>query len=239
MNGELGLQCHALTCAFPDSEKGIFDITLSVPPASVYVLLGGNGAGKTTLINVCLSYLAPSGGSICIAGVDVALEPTEAKRRLAYVPEVARLYPHLSAIENLRFFEALRGAMRTDEEIIAVLVRLNFPRAAVHDASTTYSKGMRQKVVIAAGLLKGADVFLLDEPTTGLDPISIRQFKALVHTLRGAGKAVLIASHDIHNVQTYADRVGVLQNGRLLREYTPTELDASSVDEIYPEYSNA
>lgn len=234
MTGEaqLGLWCRGLTKSF-GSGRGLFDVSLRVAPGSVYALLGGNGAGKTTLINLLLGYLAPDAGETMIDGIDVARDPVAAKERIAYVPEVARLYPHLSAIENIRFFERLMGRERTGEEIASVLATLNFPRTAAGTPVQTYSKGMRQKTVIAMGLLKGAGVFLLDEPTSGLDPGGVATFAQLVVTLKRAGKAILFSSHDLQSVYASADLAGVLHRGRLIVEEPVERLRQRDVGRLF------
>jgi ABC-2 type transport system ATP-binding protein len=226
------LVCDALTRTFGDSKRGVFDVTLSIPSATVYGLMGGNGAGKTTLINLCLGLLKPDGGRVSIGGVDMSERGTSARRRVAYVPEVARLYGQLNALENIRFFEQLNGRHADDAEIEAALAGLSFPSVAVRRPARTYSKGMRQKVVIAMGLIKSADLFLLDEPTSGLDPASTRQLITIVRGLRSDGRAVLISTHDSYNICDYADRVGIMREGRLVHDGPAAKLDARAIDEL-------
>jgi len=229
---EAGLRCESVTRTFDDAQRGVFDVTLSIARGTVYALLGGNGAGKTTLINLCLGLLQPDRGAIYIAGFDIAQHATDAKRRLAYVPEVARIYAHLNAFENIRFFEELNGRRALDAEIEDALSRLSFPPAAMRRPSGTYSKGMRQKVVIAMGLVKSADLFLLDEPSSGLDPSSSRQLVRIIERLREDGKTVLISTHESHNICGYTDRVGILRDGRLITDAASSTLDARTIDEL-------
>lgn len=219
-----GLQFQDVTKVFDDRAAGIRDVSLAVPWGTTYVLLGANGAGKTTLLNLCLGHLVPDSGSISIAGLRVSGQGPAARRRLAYVPEVSRLYPHLSAVENIRFFLKLSNKHPADGDIETALDRLRFPGAARTTAARTFSKGMRQKVVIAIGLLKNADVFLFDEPMSGLDPISTRTFLEIIEELRSGGKAILASSHDLHHLPRTADRLGVLRAGRLIRECAGTEV---------------
>jgi len=234
-----GIRLHLLTRVFDGGRTGVHEVSLHVRPGMIYVLVGGNGAGKTTLINLCLGHLRPESGAITIAGVDALCDPTAAKRRLAYVPEVAHLYGHLTAYENMRFFEELNGRTTIREQAQLTLASLRFPSAAFDQPVSTFSKGMRQKVVIGIGLLKRAEVFLLDEPTSGLDPGSAAHFRHVIKSLKDEGKAVLISSHDVHNVLTYADEIGVLHSGRLVHQCPAATLDAAGLVGLYPEWSDA
>jgi ABC-2 type transport system ATP-binding protein len=211
------LSCQDVTKAFSD-DRGVFNVSLSIAAGSAYAILGPNGSGKTTLINLCLGYIVPDRGRIEIQGQDITAAGAEARTRIAYVPEVARLYPHLTAFEHFVFFDRLLGHSGRNELHRSVLEALRLSAGAAGEPVRTYSKGMRQKVAIALGLLKGADVFLLDEPTSGLDPKSTTEFANVVQRLKSDGKAILMSTHDILGLPNFADRIGLLQRGRLLRE---------------------
>lgn len=213
-----GLVCRDVSLDFGGSGAGLFGVTLDVPAGSAYALMGSNGAGKTTIVNVCLGHLRPQSGDVYIGGISVVEQRVRAMTKLAYVPEVARLYPSLSAIQNIRFFDSLTGGQHDDGAYTRMLDSLRFPTRLAGAPAATYSKGMRQKVVIAIGLLKGADVFLLDEPTSGLDPDSRRDLTAVLRALRTNGKAILFTSHDLQSIDAIADRLGVLDHGRLASE---------------------
>ena len=228
-----------LSKRFEGSEKGVFDVSLRVERGTSYALIGTNGAGKTTLMNICLGYLTPDSGEVHIDGVDAIREPVEAKGRLAYVPEVARLYPHLTALQNMRFFEGLMGRTHDEDEYLHVLEYLGFPAGSARDRLSTYSKGMRQKVAIAIGLLKQANVFLLDEPTSGLDPQSRVDFVRLVQRLRDDGKAILFSSHDLQSVDASADLVGVIHKGRLVIEERSDVFRRRTLDSLNSELAHA
>jgi ABC-2 type transport system ATP-binding protein len=211
-----GLACRDVTVHFGD--RGLRDVSLTVRRGEIYALIGGNGAGKTTMINVCLGFLTPQAGAVTLGGIDALAFPTEAKRRLAWVPEVVKLYPQLTAIQTLAFFDNLAGGQADEQTFIDALDQMRFPRHAIHQPAATYSKGMRQKIVLAMGILKNADVFLLDEPTSGLDPQSNAEFGRTLQALRATGKAVLLASHDLPNVYATADRIGLLDAGVMIDE---------------------
>ena len=228
-----------VTKRFDGSEKGVFDVSLRIDRGSSYALIGSNGAGKTTLMNICLGFLTPDCGEIRIDGVDAIRQPVEAKARLAYVPEVARLYPHLTALQNMRFFEGLMGRTHDEGEYLQVLEHLGFPVNSARERLGTYSKGMRQKVAIAIGLLKEANVFLLDEPTSGLDPKSRVDFVHLVQRLREDGKAILFSSHDLQSVDASADTVGVIHKGRLVIEERSDVFRRRTLDSLHAELADA
>jgi ABC-2 type transport system ATP-binding protein len=229
-----GIVCRRLSKAFADG-RGVFDLDLSIGHSTSFALVGANGAGKTTLLNLCLGFLQPDQGDIWIDGIHVNRDPVAAKGRLAYVPEVARLYPHLTALQNMALFDGLMGHEHPAESYRGALSHLAFPLAAAGERVATYSKGMRQKLAIAIGLVKGANVFLLDEPTSGLDPRSAIEFADLIRTLRGDGKTILFSSHDLQSVYECADRVGVLHRGRMAIEEPATDFRARNVSQLYRE----
>ncbi len=239
VTGTPAISLGGVTKRFEGSEKGIFDVSLNVGRGSSYALIGSNGAGKTTLMNICLGYLTPDSGEVRIDGIDAIRQPVAAKGRLAYVPEVARLYPHLTALQNMRFFEGLMGRMHDEDEYLRVLDHLGFPTGSARDRLGTYSKGMRQKVAIAIGLLKQANVFLLDEPTSGLDPKSRVDFARLVQRLREDGKAILFSSHDLQSVDASAETVGVIHKGRLVIEERSDVFRRRTLDSLHSELADA
>ncbi len=216
MNGHEGLICTALAKTFPPDGRGLKGVSLEVFPGESYALIGANGAGKTTLLNLCLGFLPPDSGDIRIGGHSLIQDPLWAKQTLAYVPEVTRLYGHLSALENLSFFEGLLGRQHDRLACLDLLSSLAFPESAADQPVGIYSKGMRQKVSLAIGLQKGAKVFLLDEPTSGLDPKTTGEVTQLLRKIAGEGKTVLFTTHNLNTIQRGANRVGILKDGRLI-----------------------
>ena len=212
---EGGLLVDNVSAVF-DGMAALSAVSLEVPRSTACALIGGNGAGKTTLLNVCLGFVPATAGSVTIDGLDVRANAVQAKERLAFVPEVTSLYPRMSAIENLAFFEGLMGRSHGTAEYTEVLARLRFPTARANAATRTYSKGMRQKVALAIGLMKGATVFLLDEPDSGLDPDSARDLTHAIADLAATGKAVLFTTHDIAAAERCADSIVTLEEGRVV-----------------------
>jgi ABC-2 type transport system ATP-binding protein len=212
-----GLVIEALRKTF-EGRTVLMDVSLAVPPGRICSLVGPNGAGKSTLLNLCLGYIAPDSGRIVIAGADLRTQPIAARMKTAYVPDVARLYSHLSAIENLFYFESLRGERATRAKCIATLEQLGFPADSLDRPAGTYSKGMRQKVSLAMGVLKEAEVFLLDEPSSGLDAASADELLTILRSVADHGKAVLFSTHHAELVDRVADVVAHIQDGRLTCE---------------------
>jgi ABC-2 type transport system ATP-binding protein len=195
-------------------------LSFAVEGGETYALLGGNGAGKSTTLLTFLGFLTPDSGTARVRGRKVAADPAAARRAIAYLPESAALYDHLDARENLRYLLDLAGSAATAQDIEAALDEVALVAAARGRRLAGYSKGMRQKVALALAVLRDSDILLLDEPTSGLDPAAIDEFHALLRRLAEAGKAVLMVTHDLHGACQSADRIGLLHDGQLVREFT-------------------
>ena len=235
MTAEHALEAKGLGKRF-GTTHALVDLDLAVPRGEVVCLLGANGAGKTTTINLFLGFLAPDSGSAHVEGIDVAKSPFEARRRLAYLPESVALYPKLSGLENLAFFDKLAGGQRTSEELAALLHSAGLPETANDHAAATYSKGMRQKVGIAIAMAREAKTLLLDEPLSGLDPSAANSLGELICRLRDDGSAVLMATHDIFRAKEIGNRIGIMMRGRLVNMLDAAALDAKEIESIYLEH---
>lgn len=204
-------------------------ISFTVPPGQVCGYLGPNGAGKSTTIKLLAGLLRPTSGRAEVAGFDVSQQPLEVKKRIGYVPETGTVYSTLSANEYL----ALVGALH-EMPSAAVAERSRrmlelFQLADVADRRLdTLSKGMRQKVVIAAALLPDPDVLLFDEPLSGLDANAARLIKDLVWGLAQRGKTFLYCSHVLDVVERLCDRVIILHRGQIIADGPTAELVASA-----------
>ncbi|MET0405638.1 MAG: ABC transporter ATP-binding protein [Cystobacter sp.] len=193
-------------------------LNLSVPRGALYALLGGNGAGKSSTLSTLLGFVSPVSGSLRVAGVDPSRQPGEARARLAYLPENVALYEHLSALENADYLLALAGQKREQRVITDAFAAAGLQQSAWHQRLSAFSKGMRQKVAIAVAMLREVPVLLLDEPTSGLDPRATRDFNRLVGAVRDRGTAVLMVTHDLLSAADVADKIGFLENGRIVEE---------------------
>lgn len=194
--------------------------SLTVAPGEIYALLGGNGAGKSTTLFAILGLIKRSSGVIQVAGHDPEVAPDAVRAAAAYLPENVALYDHLSALENVRYFLGLAGQTRTGAERDQAFDAVKLAPAARTRRVSGFSKGMRQKTAIALALLRQTPVLLLDEPTSGLDPAAARDFHDLLIDLRKRRVATLMVTHDLFGAADTADRIGVLQGGRIAQEWT-------------------
>ena len=232
------LQAIALTRQF-GQHTALHALDLLVGKGEIFCLLGPNGAGKTTTINCFLGFLAPSSGTALVNDIDVAKCRQEARRHIAYIPETVMLYPYLSGLENLQFFNALTGKEFTKDHYIQLLLDTGLPAEAIHRRVQTYSKGMRQKVGIAIAIAKNAAALLLDEPTSGLDPRASNEFSSLLRQFSSEGRAVLMATHDLYHAKEVATRIGIMKEGRLLTIMEAHAIDHYALESIYMEHMTA
>ena len=200
------------------------DISFSIPQGQVVAFLGPNGAGKTTMMRMLTGYLAPSAGEAAIAGHDVRRDRIAASQRLGYLPENGPMYPDMTPLELLRFFgEARRMAPATLQERVEAVVELCALELVTEKPIGKLSRGYKQRVGMAQALLHDPDVLIMDEPTAGLDPNQIRQFRENIQRL-GRTKTLLISTHILHEADAVADRVLLVNNGRLVFDGPVEEL---------------
>jgi ABC-2 type transport system ATP-binding protein len=190
-------------------------LTFHVAAGEVLGLVGPNGAGKTTTLRSIAGIIRPTSGTIRIAGHDLATDPVPAMRALAFIPDEPHLFEYLTVEEHLRFIGRLYGVPDAPARIPGLLAELELEakRNVLPDA---LSRGMRQKLAIACGLLHDPRALVLDEPLTGLDPLGIRRMKETVRRRAADGAAVILSSHLLHLVEELCDRVVVLREGRVL-----------------------
>jgi ABC-2 type transport system ATP-binding protein len=201
-------------------------LSFQIGAGEVLGLVGPNGAGKTTTIRSLAGIIIPSGGRIRIAGRDLAEDPVGAKAQLAFIPDEPHLFEYLTVEEHLRFIGRLYGVTDVNARIPGLLeeLELGAKRTALPGE---LSRGMKQKLAIACGLLHDPKALLLDEPLTGLDPVGIRRMKATIMRRAAAGAAVILSSHLLHLVEEICTRVLVLQHGRVVAFGTMADIIAS------------
>jgi ABC-2 type transport system ATP-binding protein len=206
----------------------IRDLDLELAPGEVFAFLGPNGAGKTTTVRLLTALIGASAGNAWLDGIDVAADPHEVRRRIGLLTETPSLYERLSAEENLDFFGRLHGLPAgVRARRIGELLELFDLADRRHDRAATFSKGMKQKLAIARALLHEPKVLFLDEPTSGLDPEAAHVVRDAMATLKRDGRTIVLASHNLDEVERLADRVGFIR-GRLLRVDSPTRLRAAA-----------
>ncbi|MCY3989335.1 MAG: ABC transporter ATP-binding protein [Gammaproteobacteria bacterium] len=232
------LQATKLTKNYGDIEA-LRGLDMTVEGGDIYCLLGANGAGKTTTISLFLNFIQPDGGTATVCGLDVAEQPLETKKLLAYIPEQVMLYGNLTALENLRYFSQLGGHDYSQDEYRDFLRRVGLEEEAVDRRVKTYSKGMRQKVGVAIALAKQARALLLDEPTAGLDPKASNEFSELLLNLKSDGAAILMATHDLFRAKETGTRIGIMKEGRLVDELSTGEVTHADVEKIYLQHMHA
>jgi ABC-2 type transport system ATP-binding protein len=201
------------------------DVSFKIAPGEVVGFLGPNGAGKSTTVKIITGLLRQDDGSVRYNGRDILDDMVSFRATLGYVPEDAHLYTYLTGLEYLQLVGRLRGLPEALIESKAMgLLRLFHLNSWEHSPISLYSKGMRQRVLIAAALLHDPKLLVFDEPLSGLDVVSARLFKDLLDLLAAQGKAVLYISHVLEIVEQICSRVIVIAKGRLLADEAPSNL---------------
>lgn len=212
------------------------NLNLQLSKGEIFSLLGPNGAGKSTTINLFLGFIKPTAGAARINGINAAEDPVGIKEHLAYIPEQVMLYQNLSGRENLSLLSALAGFQYSEAELDQFLVDAGLQSEAISKRVGSYSKGMRQKVGIAAAVAKHAKVLLLDEPTSGLDPKASNEFSELLLRLSKAGTTIFMATHDIFRAREVSQRIGIMKSGSLIDQIPADKLNAGELEQLYLDY---
>lgn len=223
------IQTHDLTKVYEGAVKAqdvraLNNLNLTIHAGEIFGYLGPNGSGKTTTIKLLLGLIFPTSGGIEILGT-TDIGAAAVRRRIGYLPEGAYYPDFLKGEEVLRFYGQLYGmggvALNRRIDQVMETVGMTFARKRLIRG---YSKGMRQRIGLAQALLSDPDILILDEPTTGLDPIARKEIRDILAQLRDQGKTLLISSHELLEVELISDRVGILSRGQMLTSGTLTEL---------------
>jgi ABC-2 type transport system ATP-binding protein len=228
------IEVHELVRQFGDF-RAVDHVSFRVKPGEIFGLLGPNGAGKSTIFRMLCGLLRPSGGSARVAGQDLLHAPANARARIGYMAQRFSLYAELSVLANLRFYASvygLRGTAR-DRAIELALERFEL-RSVAQSVAGALPLGVKQRLALAAALLHGPDILFLDEPTSGVDPLTRRAFWARIGGLADAGVAVLVTSHFMDEAE-YCDRLGIVNRGELVATGTPATLRAQVRSAALPE----
>lgn len=207
------------------------NVTLTVNSGEIFGFLGPNGAGKTTTIKMLVGLLRPTAGTVKISGNDVVQQPVQAKAVCGYVPDEPNLYAKLTGRELLRFVGDLYNLDRNQTERRSEeLLNLFGLSDAADDTTDSYSHGMKQKTSLAAALVHDPKALILDEPTVGLDPKSARLIKDILRQMAARGAAVMLSTHILEIAQNMCDRIGIINQGKLIAAGTMDELKQAQGD---------
>ena len=207
-------------------------VSFAIEEGELYGLLGPNGAGKTTTIKMLITLLIPTSGAASVLGRDVVENAQWVRERIGYVFGGDRgLYERLSAYDNLRYFAELYKVDPVRQKVrIGELLDMVGLTGREHERVEGFSRGMRQRLHIARGLLHDPPVVFLDEPTIGVDPVGARELRAMIAALSDAGKTILLTTHYMFEADELCDRIGVIANGLIVGEGTPRELKTQVAD---------
>ncbi|MDA9727064.1 ABC transporter ATP-binding protein [Bacteroidota bacterium] len=214
---------------FFKDHKALSELSIEVKSGEIYGLLGANGAGKSTTLNLILGFLKPDNGTIELKDANINI-PTSS---IGYIPENVNLYPYLSGLENLDYFCKLANLKYSKNDLTSFLRDCGLNDNFHKKVTSSYSKGMRQKVGIAIAYAKKAKVYLLDEPASGLDPLSSNELSELLKKLARNGSSILMASHDIFRVRETCNKIGILKNGKLIKEMDTNNVSSNELESIY------
>jgi ABC-2 type transport system ATP-binding protein len=233
MTTQPAIQTQGLTKHYGDVEA-LIDLTLDVHPGEVFGFLGPNGAGKTTTIRTLLDEIRPTAGTASILGMDCRRDSVAIRRRLGYVPGDLAMYPNLTGRDTLTYFANLRGGV--DWAYVGELAeRLG---ADLAKKIGDLSSGNRQKIGLIQAFMNRPDVLIMDEPSSGLDPLVQREFHAMMREVAAEGRTVFLSSHTLSEVQRVADRVGILRHGRLIALESVAEMRSKAIRQVVFEFGS-
>lgn len=209
------------------ARRALHSITFDANQGEIVGFLGPNGAGKTTTMRILTGYMPPTEGTAIVAGYDVVDESIEVRRRVGYLPETVPLYTDMTAIDYLKFMADLRRIPNSEARAAEVLEQVNLGERA-NSFIGNFSKGMRQRVGLAQALIHRPEVLILDEPTIGLDPAQVVEMRNVIKEI-GKDRTVLLSTHILTEAQQMCDRVLIINQGKIVAEDTPENLQSRLV----------
>jgi ABC-2 type transport system ATP-binding protein len=237
MEASLMLEVECIEKSFGEV-RAVDGVSFIVRAGELFGFLGPNGAGKTTTINMLTGLARPDDGTIRIAGIDCSRNPKAAQHLMGIVPDESNLYPELTGFENLCFCAALYGMPRQTREAAAreSLVRFGLEEAARRKVAG-YSRGMKRKLTIAAGIIHNPKILFLDEPTTGIDVAAARQIRKIIADVQLRGTTVFLTTHYIEEAERLCGRIAFIVDGRIVRIGAIEELMRQSQDRHVVEFA--
>ena len=213
------------------THTALHGLDLSVPAGEIFGFIGPNGAGKTTTIKIIGGIMAPTAGSVEVAGIDMARDPVAAKQCIGFIPDRPYLYEKLTGLEFLQFTADVYGVPQDVYEVKALELLDMFALADWgEELIESYSHGMKQRLIMCAALLHDPQVLVVDEPMVGLDPVAIRMVKNLFRDLAAKGVTVFMSTHTLAVAEDICDRIGIIHRGRLIAEGSMEDLRRDMAD---------
>ncbi len=231
MTAQITIQTENLTKHYGDVEA-LIDLTLDIHAGEVFGFLGPNGAGKTTMIRTILDEIRPTAGRASILGLDSHQDSVAIRRKIGYVPGDLAMYPNLTGRDTLTYFANLRGGV--DWSYVDQLAETL--EADLAKKVGDLSSGNRQKVGLIQAFMNRPEVLIMDEPSSGLDPLMQRAFQSMMRDAAHAGRTVFLSSHTLSEVQRVADRVGIIRHGRLIAVESVSELRSKAMRRVELEF---
>ncbi|MBR5712712.1 MAG: ABC transporter ATP-binding protein [Lachnospiraceae bacterium] len=232
------LRIEHLVKHYKGTDKGVTDITLHVEPGDIYAFIGHNGAGKTTLLKAITGIHEFDSGTVVIDGLDLASHAYEVKERIAYIPDNPDIYEFMTGIQFLGFIADIYGVSEADREArIADYAERFEITGALGDLISSYSHGMKQKLVIISALLHAPKLLIMDEPFVGLDPKAAFVLKELMHEMTAQGGAIFFSTHVLEVAEKLCNKVAIIKAGSLIASGDMNEVvsDKSSLEELFLE----
>ena len=221
---QIAIQTNGLTKHYGDVEA-LVDLDLEILPGEIFGFLGPNGAGKTTMIRTILDEIRPTSGNASILGMDSHQKSVEIRKHIGYVPGDLAMYPNLTGRDTLTYFANLRGGV--DWSFVDALAdRLD---ADLEKKVGDLSSGNRQKVGLIQAFMNRPQLLIMDEPSSGLDPLVQREFQKMMREVAGEGRTVFLSSHTLSEVQRVANRVGIIRHGKLIAVETVSDLRSKAI----------
>jgi ABC-2 type transport system ATP-binding protein len=238
------IEINNVTKSYNGKTNAVDNISLQIENGQIFGFLGPNGAGKTTTIKMITGILSPDQGTVVVNGHDIVKDPIKAKRSFGFVPDDPNIFPRLKGIEYLKFMGDLYEvpAVVRKERIAKLTARFGL-ETAMGDKIQSYSHGMRQKLLVIGALLHDPDVWILDEPMTGLDPKSSFELKEMMREHAGNGKTVFFSTHVLEVAEKVCDKIAVIDKGKILFSGTIDEMREhfhadESLEQMFLELTN-